>query len=114
MHCCVRPPVLMLCAAATLLAQASFYEEDLQAWRPYREPNYRQFPAYVSALEHEGELRLRFMKTIGYPAPGFFDKAHAPRIVKAGEDGIGTYFRMWIPVAPQLETYGLYIVPKEV
>jgi dienelactone hydrolase len=91
-------------AVAASVERELVYEEDLQLSRPYRDENYRQFTAYSAAL--------RFQKMIGYPAPGFFDRAQAPRIVKAGEDAIGTYYRVWIAVAPGMETYGLYIVPK--
>jgi len=34
-------------------------------------------------------------------------------MTKIGEDEIGLYHRIWVPVAPGVETYGLYIVPKK-
>jgi dienelactone hydrolase len=104
---------LVFCVVASLPAQTALYEEDLQASRPYREANYHEFAKYIATLERQGALRLRFMQMIGYPAPGFYEKAGEPRIVKVGEDEIGTYYRLWIPVAPGVETYGLYIVPKK-
>ncbi len=94
-----------------LLAQTKYFEEDLQLSRPFREANYKQLDGYVASLQKEA-LRTKFKTLIGYPAPGFLDKAEAPRVEKIGEDVIGVYHRMWITVAPGLETYGLYIVPK--
>ncbi len=100
----------VIALASGMCAQVRFYEEDLQASRPHREENYRQFSRYLEDIGRVGQ----FKKLIGYPAPGFFDKAQAPRIVKVSEDDIGVYHRVWIHVAPGVETYGLYIVPKNV
>ena len=104
---------LLLAAAVTLPGQTKYFEEDLQLSRPYREANYKQFDRYLATVEHDA-ARLRFQTLIGYPSPGFYPKAQAPRIEKIGEDMVGTYHRMWIEVAPGVETYGLYIVPKNV
>jgi dienelactone hydrolase len=103
---------LVLLAAAWLVGQTRYYEEDLQSSRPFRDANYRQFSRYIGDLDGQAPL-LRFERLIGYPAPGFYDRARAPRIEKAGEDEIGVYHRVWIEVAPGVETYGLYIVPKK-
>jgi len=103
----------IIVSALLLLGQTKYYEEDLQASRGFRDENYRQLSRYAADLDKQASL-LRFEKLIGYPAPGFFEKAGTPRVEKSGEDEIGTYYRMWIPVAPGLETYGLYIVPKKV
>ena len=100
-------------SAALLSAQTHLYEEDLQVSRIFRDENYRQLSRYAADLDREASL-LRFERLIGYPAPGFYEKAGAPRIEKVGEDEMGTYHRMWIAVAPGVETYGLYIVPKKV
>lgn len=97
---------MLVAALITVSLTAQYYEEDLQKSRPHREENYRQFAGYSRLL--------RFQKLIGYPAPGFFETAGAPRVEKAGEDSIGIYHRVWIPVAPGMETYGLYIVPRKV
>lgn len=104
--------VMKILALFLLLAQTKYFEEDLQLSRPYREANYKQFDAYLATLEQDA-LRTKFKSLIGYPAPGFYDKAAAPRVEKIGEDDIGIYHRMWITVAPGVETYGLYIVPKK-
>lgn len=107
---------MRLFASALLLVLAAtgqtprYYEEDLQRSRPYREQNYTQLTAYLDTLTP----LQRFTHLTGYPAPGFYAKALAPRIEKIGEDSIGIYHRVWIPVAPGLDTYGLYIVPKKV
>ena len=99
--------------SVALCAQAPVFEEDLQLSRPFRDENYRQLSRYTGDIERQGAL-LRFKTMIGYPAPGFFEKAQAPSITKIGEDEIGVYLRIWIAVAPGMETYGLYIVPKNV
>jgi dienelactone hydrolase len=41
-----------------------------------------------------------------------FEHGGPARVEFAGEDEVATYTRCWIPVAPELEMYGLYIVPK--
>jgi len=105
---------LFLVIAVMAFAEPPLYEENLQVSRPYREDNYRQFSRYLQAIEPQTAARERFQKLIGYPAPGFFANAGTPRMVRAGGDVNGTYYRAWIPVAPGMETYGLYIVPKRV
>jgi len=35
------------------------------------------------------------------------------RLAKAGEDSVATYYRCYFRATPQMETYGLYIVPKK-
>ena len=109
--------VRLLLFPAALSAQAPYFEEDLQLSRPFRDENYRQLTRYADGLERAGSaagLRQRFERMIGFPAPGFFPQAGAARLVKVGEDELGVYHRVWIPVGPHLETYGLYIVPKKV
>ncbi len=106
--------ILAVCLLPIALsAQAPLFDEDLQLSRPFREENYNQFAKYAAGLEQHGALQQRFRTMIGYPAPGFYEKAHAPRIEKIGEDEIGVYHRIWIAVAPGVDTYGLYIVPKK-
>lgn len=102
---------LLLALGSSLLAQ-TFYEEDLQLSRPYRDANYREFAGYIGGLEKESGRLRQFRAMVGYPAPGFFNSAKPARIEKSGEDAIGVYHRVWIPVAPGVETYGLYIVPR--
>lgn len=100
--------------ARSLSAQQPLFEEDLQHSRPFRDANYRQLTKFVEGLPAQGALRQRFLGLIGYPAPGFYEQASKPRREKIGEDGIGTYYRLWVEVAPGMETYGLYIVPRNV
>jgi len=106
--------ILSLTIAAALPAQTPYFEEDLQLSRPFREENYTQFNKYIADLEQNGARLQQFKRMIGYPAPGFYEKAQTPRMTKIGEDAIGVYHRIWVPVAPGIETYGLYIVPKKV
>jgi len=59
-----------------------------------------------------GDMRQAFRDALGYPPPGFLAKGSA-RFVKVGEDGVANYFRCYVRVTPQMDTYGLYIVPKK-
>lgn len=118
----MRASIWLLLAVS--LAAAQVYEEDPLASRAIREQNWRQLEAFADGLTHPDfgspaaylrsiePLRQLLRGRIGYPAPGF-GPAGEPRMEKAGEDEIAIYHRMWIPIAPRLETYGLYIVPKK-
>ncbi len=105
----VRCAILLLPLA--LLAQGPVFEEDLQKSRPFREQGYRQLEEYVKKLPAAEALRQQFRTKIGFPPPGFTDKP-AMRCEAMGEDSIATYSRCWVTVAAGLETYGLYLVPK--
>jgi dienelactone hydrolase len=119
-------PMLLACANAAV--ESTLYEEDLLASAPIRVEQWRQFQAYIAALpEKKGpplspvppsdssvsSLRTAFRTSIGYPAPGFV-RNPSSRFEKIAEDSIATYFRCSIRVAPQMDTYGLLIVPKNV
>jgi dienelactone hydrolase len=98
--------IASICFLTLSTAQAqTFFEEDLQVSRAFREDNHQQLIHYTR--------RMHFQKAIGYPAPGFREQAGAPRVVRIGEDAIGVYHRMWIEVAPGVATYGLFIVPRK-
>jgi len=58
-----------------------------------------------------GALRDSFRANLGYPAPRFLGQASV-RMEKVGEDATATYSRCWIQATPEMETYGLYIVPR--
>jgi dienelactone hydrolase len=105
----VRLAVLLLPVA--LSAQGPLLEEDLQKSRPHREQGYRQLEQYVKQLPAAEVLRQQFRTKIGFPPPGF-TQAPAMRCEPMGEDAIATYSRCWVTVAAGLETYGLYLVPK--
>lgn len=95
-----------------LAAQAPLFEEDLQKSRPFREEGYRQLNKFAEALPPAEALRQQFRTRIGFPAPGFTGEPSS-RCESIGEDAIANYSRCWITVAPHLETYGLYLVPKK-
>jgi dienelactone hydrolase len=104
------------------------YEEDLLASSPIRVEQWRQMEAYAASLPGTGPdrgasvpvaadapaevLRDSFRRRLGYPAPGFL-KDTPIRLERIGEDAAGTYFRCHVKVTPQMETYGLYIVPSK-
>lgn len=96
-----------------LWAQSTF-EEVPTATMPIRERNWKQLDAYAGRLGQDRTgWRQTFLTSLGYPSPGMHAKPGKPRLEKSGEDEIATYYRCWIEVGPDLETYGLYIVPKK-
>jgi dienelactone hydrolase len=126
------PFILMLgaipiAAGAVPPASPVLYEEDVLASSPIRIAQWKQMQAYADALpetvsagraagvepadDSAEALRRAFRLRLGYPAPGFLDQP-AMRLEQAGEDGVATYYRCYVRVTPQMETYGLYIVPK--
>ena len=113
--------------AAVQPAWPALYEEDVLASSAIRIEQLRQMRAYVAALAGKPspppaealkpgrsaeDLRRHFRELLGLPAPGFLDRGTA-RFVKVGEDGVANYFRCYIRVTPEMETYGLYLVPKK-
>lgn len=126
---------LPLSAASTACFPApgeSLYEEDPVATMVIREKQWRQLQAYAEAcgtykasrglsgvdfkgpakhLERAEPLRKLLRRRIGYPPPGLFEEVQE-RLEKIGEDSLATYHRCTIPVAPGMEVYGLYLVPK--
>lgn len=85
------------------------YEEDIAATKGARDANYRQLNDYAGRLEI-GDPRASFARQIGFPAPGLALKG-APRIEKAGQDELGTYHRVWLPVGENIEAHGLLLLP---
>ena len=95
---------------------AALFEEEIPASRKHREETYSQFLRFAERLEKSQDteaLRRQFMAKLGYPPPGFTG-AYQERMEKFGEDAIATYYRAWVPVAPDMDVYGLYLVPKNV
>jgi len=114
-------------ARAAPVPLSGLYEEDLLASSPIRVEQWQQMRAYIAALpqrdsgdparnaQPEAEttegLRRFFRGLLGYPPPEFL-AAPSARMVKVGEDAAATYYRCYVKVAPEMETYGLYLVPK--
>ena len=104
-------------------AQVAMYEEDLLASAPIRVDQWKQMQAYADALpkttaplqkppaSDRDTLSRNFRESIGYPAPGFL-ATPTGHFDKVAEDSVATYYRCFIRVTPEMETYGLYIVPK--
>lgn len=98
------------------LYKSGVLEEEISASRKHREETYAQFLRYADRLEKQQPVeasRRELMAKIGYPSPGFA-APQKERIEKFGEDEIATYYRAWVPVAPDMDVYGLYLVPKNV
>lgn len=108
--------VVLTCAIlapAAIAAQEALYEEDLLASAPIRVEQWKQIQAYAEALPQK-PLPLTgptFAATIGYPPPGFLPSPNG-HFDKVAEDAVAIYYRAFLRVTPQMETYGLYIVPK--
>jgi imidazolonepropionase-like amidohydrolase/dienelactone hydrolase len=94
---------------------AAFFEEEIPASRKYREESYAQFQRFASRMEKENppvQPRANALaKALGYPVPGL-SAPGLPRLEQFGEDSVATYYRAWVPVAPDMDVYGLYLVPK--
>jgi dienelactone hydrolase len=97
------------------IAQTPLYEEDLLASAPIRVEQWKQMQAYADAQPKKPlpPPQDGFGKSIGYPAPGFLEHPSG-HFDKIGEDATATYYRCFIRVTPEMETYGLYLVPKNV
>jgi dienelactone hydrolase len=81
---------------------------DRQQLAAVLHPDYGSPEAFVRSTEN---YRKAFCQSIGYPAPG--DRPDdSTRIEKMGEDGLGTYYRVYIQVLPGIRSEGIYIVPK--
>ncbi len=95
------------------------FQEDLLETLPIRTRLWQQITAYADSLpEYEREpaaeeapLEARFRREIGFPPPGLLAK-QTLRLEKSGEDALATYHHAFLQVTPQLEAYGLFIVPK--
>jgi dienelactone hydrolase len=120
-------PVIVLACFLLSAASQPLYEEDLLSSSGIRVEQWKQMEAYIAALsgkkpdgaleslvhpESAAALRESFRMSIGYPPPGF-DTIPAGRSQKIGEDGQAIYHRCFIRVTPEMETYGLYIVPRK-
>lgn len=117
------------------MSDAELFTETAPESMPIRERNYLQMDAYAkrlaaAAMRREvypadfssvrkyeksiAPLRQLLRDRLGYPPPGLFERGGPARLKRIGEDATATYHRCWIPVGPKLDTYGLYLVPKQV
>jgi dienelactone hydrolase len=118
----------LVCAvalASAALAQTPLYEEDLLASAPIRVEQWKQLAAYAASLPQKplpapkgpaadrDALERIFRETLGYPPPGFLSTPTG-HFDKVGDDAVATYYHCFIRVTKEMETYGLYIVPKNV
>jgi len=111
----------------------SYYEEKVADSDPLRVEQAQELEAYIDLMKKDGArlktllnpdyastvayeksvepYRKAFAGSIGYPPPGEVPSTPAT-FTKIGEDSIGTYHRVKIPVLPGVHAEGLYIVPK--
>jgi dienelactone hydrolase len=105
---------LLIMSIAVWFAQdsPSLYEEEPVATLALREKLWRQMDSFAASLKDHPETRRQMLRVkLGYP-PAALSAPGKPRLEKTGEDALATYYRCWIKVAPDLDQYGLYIVPK--
>lgn len=127
---------LVSCASARSQekpAATAYFEQDVKAFNPLRTEQARELDRYIVALKNDRtriekllpadysspqnfeksaeRYRQAFCDSIGYPPPGDLPK-DVPTFTKMGEDPLGTYFRVMIPILPEVHSEGIYIVPK--
>ena len=98
----------------TIAALPALYTEGVLDAMPERIKQWKQVQSYAAALVPKQETTPAghtLAEKIGYPPPRLIDHPTA-RVEKSGEDAVATYCRIWVQITPELETYGLYIVPK--
>jgi len=83
-------------------------QQDDSRLRSILHPNYSSIDAFVRSTT---TYRQAFQESIGYPPPGAISNAEA-EFTLIGEDDIGIYFRVLIPTLPNVQTQGIYILPK--
>ncbi len=71
-------------------------------------PDFSSTGGYVRSTE---SLRRGFAASIGYPPPGDLP-SEKPEFRVIGEDDLGVYYRVQIPVVANVHSEGIYIVPK--
>jgi dienelactone hydrolase len=110
----LRLAMQFLIVAALLAQQPPLFEEDRAATLAVREKLWRQMEEFAKGQAGNVEARRQLLRSrLGYPPVGLHAQAGAPRLERTGEDAMATYHRCWIEVAPGLDQYGLYIVPKK-
>ena len=106
---------IIFCLVLLPLCNAQLpYSEDVLAGMPERIRLWRQMESYAAKAGQSHvtpAIGPTFEGKIGYPPPDLIRRPVVRR-EKSGEDSVASYYRLWVEVAPQLETYGLYIVPK--
>lgn len=94
--------------AQELEAYIDLMKKDSSRLKALLNPDYTSPTAYEKSIE---PYRKAFAASIGYPPPG--EAPSTPiSFTKIGEDAIGTYHRVKIPILPGVHAEGLYIVPK--
>lgn len=116
------------------MPQPPYYEDDVRASDPLRAEQAAELDRYVRHLRATADeraetlfrpdyrsargyersvrpLRDAFARAHGWPPPGARPSAE-PTFTRIGEDALGVYHRAVIPVLPQVNAEGIYIVPK--
>lgn len=95
-------------------AGPTLYTEDVLAAMPERIRQWKQLVAYAdlpNAAGKAGPSGRTLAEKIGYPPRDLLGQPSV-RQERSGEDAVATYYRIWVQITPELEAYGLYLVPK--
>ncbi|HTN76999.1 MAG TPA: hypothetical protein VL096_17190 [Pirellulaceae bacterium] len=114
-------------------AVTTYFEQEVKESNPLRTQQAQELDDYILLLKKDNSrltnllpddysspaafeksaqrYRQAFCDSIGYPPPGEVPQ-QAATFTRIGEDGIGTYYRAWIPVLPGVHCEGIYIIPK--
>lgn len=109
-----------------------YFEQDVKDSNPLRTQQAQELDDYIQTLKKDTSrlksllpsdysspeayeksaqrYRTAFLNSIGYPPPGYVPQGSS--FTQIGEDSIGTYYRVIIPVLPGVNCEGIYIVPK--
>lgn len=109
-----------------------FFEQDVKDSNPLRAQQAKELEDYILTLKKDNSrlqsllpkdysspeayeksaqrYRTAFCNSIGYPPPGFVPQGGS--FTQIGEDSIGTYYRVMIPVLPGVNCEGIFIIPK--
>lgn len=112
--------------------KSEYFEQDVKDSNPLRTQQAQELEDYIQLLKNDtsrlksllpGDFsspeafeksaqryRTAFCNSIGYPPPGYIPTGF--NMNEIGEDRIGTYYRVMIPVLPGVHCEGIYIVPK--
>jgi dienelactone hydrolase len=96
--------------AAELERYVHARRDDRAAFAALFKPDYTSPEAFVRSGER---YRAALCEAIAYPPPGDIPRT-SPRFERLGEDRLATYYRVTIPILPQVNAQGLYLVPKNV
>jgi dienelactone hydrolase len=92
-----------------LEAYIDLHKEDRRRLADLFNPDYSSTQAFEESTRR---LRAAFENSIGWPVPGTIPR-EAPTYDRIGEDAVGVYYRVRLPVVDGVHSVGIYITPKK-